>query len=158
MKTFSYLIPVFLLLTLAACDSVSDHDEHPEAEGLRLVLNGVNVYQVQGPTVSCDVEPCGIEIPVGEETALITAQFLDLNGDVIPAGEMEDALRLVHTIRDPSIATFEQHDEDGRFRFHLHGEEVGQTTLQLELFHDDHADFRTPPVADPNAVQIRVRE
>ena len=34
----------------------------------------------------------------------------------------------------------------GKFEFQLRGLKVGETTIVLEVTHDDHIDFRTVPI------------
>ena len=53
---------------------------------------------------------------------------------------------LGQSIADDSIAEFEQHDQDGMYRFHIVGKTAGATTLTLQLLHGDHADFEAPPI------------
>ncbi len=150
------------LMFFAACDNAVDddgHSDHAEAHGLRLTLNGVNVYQVLEGEVSCSSAPCGITISEGEETALISATFLDHDGDALSEAQLnEDQFSLGHEFETAGVAEFEQHDEDGKWRFHIHGEAAGTTAFQLKLMHGDHADFTTPPVSNENAIQITVTE
>ena len=37
-------------------------------------------------------------------------------------------------------------DDVGKFDFHLRGLKVGETTIELQVTHDDHVDFRTIPI------------
>ena len=34
----------------------------------------------------------------------------------------------------------------GKFEFQLRGLKVGETTIELQVTHDDHVDFRTIPI------------
>ena len=159
----SVLYSIFALLMafgLTACDDNpvdDDHDdEHAEVEGLALVINGVEVYRVLAGVVTCDDEPCGITVEAGAETPLIRVEFLDGEGDEIHAEDLDDDFTLGHEIDDTSIAEFEQHAEDGRWNFHIHGEQSGVTEMQLQLLHVGHADFTTPPLGNANAIAIAV--
>ncbi len=159
------LFPLLLLisagLTLSACDNAveENENEHAEAYGVRLVLNGVTVYQVFQGQVSCASEPCGVTIAEGEETALITAIFLDEDEDVISQSILDrDEYSMGYEFESEGIAEFEQHEEDGKWSFHLHGESAGSTRFQIKMKHGDHADFTTPPLADANAILITVTE
>lgn len=148
-----------LLSLMAGCDGnpVDDDDhDHAEVEGLALILNGVEIYRVLEGVVSCTPATCGVTVAEGQETALITVEFLDHDGDEIHADDLDDDFSLGHVIADASIAEFEQHAGDGKWSFHVHGEAAGQTRMQLQLLHVGHADFTTPPTSDANAILVVV--
>ena len=159
-----YFLPALCLLaatlTLSACDNPvdDDHDDHAEVHGLLLELNGVEVYRVLEGQVTCAQTPCGITVVEGEETALISVEFLAEDGDHIHGEDLDEAFGLGYEIADPSVAEFEQHDEDGKWRFHIHGEQAGETRMQLQLLHNNHADFTTPPLESADAIVVRVTE
>ena len=158
---FNLLFVLFLPFALAACSDNpvdDDHDDHAEAEGMALVINGVEVYRVLQGQVSCAQEPCGVTVSPGDETPLITVEFLDADGDEIHAEDLDDGSGLGYEIADETIAAVEQHAEDGAWRFHIQGLQAGTTRMQVMLMHGDHADFTTPPLSNPDAVTIRVQE
>lgn len=166
-RTLSSLLTLLLLAaSVAACGDNpvdGDEEEHSDVDGLRLILDGVEVYRVLDGQVSCQQEPCGIDVTEGDETALITIEFLDDGGDEVHADDLEGEFSLGYEIADSDIAEVEQHAEDGPWAFHVVGLQAGETKMQLELRHgdvsDEHGDFRTPPLDAANedrAISIRV--
>lgn len=133
------------LAFVAACsdDPVASEDDHAEAEGVQLILNGETIASYDGDSRTWTGE---MEVEVGQETAHIAVRFVDHDGDAIP---LEDNLYLEVEVEDESIAEFEQ-DEPGEFGGHLHGESVGETDVTFRLMHgavgSGHADFETTPV------------
>ncbi|MEO1023343.1 MAG: hypothetical protein AAFW89_12440 [Bacteroidota bacterium] len=137
------VITLFAALSFTACDNSSDDDdhEHADAEGFVLRMNGQDVV-TQLP--DADVTG-GFTIAAGEETPLITIQFIDHDGDFFQPEGDEYSLRA--TFSTPEIAEFEQHEEDGTWSFHIHAEAVGTTNMTLQLYHNDHSDFDTQEIA-----------
>jgi len=137
---------LLLALFVAACGddpAGMDDDDHAEADGVELVLNGQTVASYDGD----DQEwTGGLSVPVGEETAHIDVRFVDHDGDRIPA---DDDLYLDVVVEDEDIAEFEQ-DTPGEFGGHLHGLAEGETELKFRLMHgavgSGHADFETTPL------------
>lgn len=133
------------LAFVAACsdDPMAPEDEHAEAEGVQLILNGETIASYDGDSQTWTGE---MEVEVGQETAHIAVRFVDHDGDAIP---LEDNLYLEVEVEDESIAEFEQ-DEPGEFGGHLHGISVGETDVTFRLMHgavgSGHADFETTPV------------
>ncbi len=156
---------VFLLLGagVIGCDNPVDNgddDDHAEADGLRLLLDGAVVYRVLEDQVSCPEEPCEIVVTEGEETAVLTVEFLAADGDEIHDEDLDDDVSLGFEMADPAVAEFEQ---DGRWSFRVVGKQAGETKAQLHLMHVDHPDYSTPPtqengVPNPNALTIRVAQ
>lgn len=149
------------VLTIAACDSnpVDDHDDDHAAgvEGLTVMMNGAEVWRVLEGEVTCADAHCGFVIAVGEETPLITVEFLSHEGEEIHSEDLGAGFTLGHALAQEGIVEFEQHAGDGKWSFHLHGESAGTTAFQLRLLHNGHADFTTPPVTAANALQITVQ-
>ena len=165
-RTYFYLFTIFMVLTaagLAACDSnpvEEDDEEHSEAYGLRLVQNGVEVYQVLDGQVTCPQAPCGITVAEGAETG-VTVSFLDVDGDLIHDDDLEEDYSLGFEMADPTIAEAEQRAQDGKWSFHVLGERAGETRMVVKLVHlgdISHADFQTPPLDSPNALTVRVEQ
>ncbi len=134
---------LFLLLVtglFAACDnstSADDDDHHEEPAGFVLKMNGQDVVtQLPGGDVSGE-----FELEPGEETALITIFFLAEDGDEFQPDEPEFSLGA--EFEDAGIAEFEQHEEDGKWSFHIHAEAEGITDMTLMLMHNGHSDFDT---------------
>ncbi len=140
------LISVFVLLVISlfitGCDHGHDHDhnhDHADAEGLVLVMNGVEIVKVWEGKVTGK-----ITVKVNEDTPLIRTFFLDDHQDrFVPE---ENDFFLMNEIANKDIAEFEQHSSDGKWNFHIEGKAAGNTTIVLKLMHVDHADFLTPPI------------
>lgn len=137
-------VAVVFAIALAACsDTPMEPDDHAEAEGVEIVMNGNVIASYDGETRTWDGE---LEVDEGEETPHITVRFVDHNGDPIP---LDDDFYLEVDVEDTSIAEFEQ-DTPGEFGGHLHGNMEGDTDVTFKLMHGEvgsgHADFVTEPV------------
>ncbi|MEX0845262.1 MAG: hypothetical protein WD022_08260 [Balneolaceae bacterium] len=150
MKTFNIVslfktlfASIFLIAFAAACSNSAsdDHEEHSDPEGFVLKMNGQNIVtQTPGGTLTGE-----FELEPGQETDLITLYFLDADGDEFRP--TEDEYTLGYEFEDTGIAEFEQHAEDGKWSFHLHAEEVEDSTnLRLMLMHNGHSDFTTQDI------------
>lgn len=131
-----------VLFTLTACSNPASSEEeehHEEPVGAVLTMNGQEVarYDSEGVTG-------GIEVSEGEETTLITIWFLADDGDLFQPDEPEYSLKWEGI--DTSIADVEQHDEDGKWSFHIHGEAQGSTSVTFQLDHNGHADLETEAI------------
>lgn len=162
-----FLYTIFMLLTaagLAACgdNPVDDgDDEHSEADGLRLVLNGVEVYRVLDGQMSCQQEPCGITVVEGAETGVVTVSFLDIDGDIIHDEDLDEDYSLGFEVGDAAVAEAEQRAQEGKWTFRVLGKQAGETRMVVKLVHLGdiaHADFQTPPLDSPNVLMIRVAQ
>lgn len=148
MKKYNFLSVVktvftFILLatiSIACTNSTSSDDDHGDAEGFRLKLNGQTVVE-QLPDQNIDGE---FDLTEGEETDLITIFFLDHDG--VEFQPEEDSFTLGHEFDDEGIVEFEQHAEDGKWSFHLHAEAEGVTNLRLMLMHSGHSDFTSQDI------------
>ncbi|MDK9699187.1 MAG: hypothetical protein OEM52_03415 [bacterium] len=113
-------------------------NDHAEAEGLILRLNGVSIVTVDSGVVTGE-----IEIGLGEETDLIRTRFIDPDGDeFVPS---VDHHRISIVIADTSIAEYEQHTGEA-WDFHIIGKQAGETSVVIGVLHGDHLDFRTPVI------------
>lgn len=134
---FTILLSLAVLAT--ACNNPAgddDEEEHHEPVGAVLKMNGDEIARYEDGEVTGQ-----IEVNSGEETALITIYFLAEDGDEFQPDEPENSLSWKNI--DGAIAEVEQHDEDGKWSFHIHGVETGETSVVFQLFHDDHSDFDT---------------
>jgi hypothetical protein len=125
------------ILTACSNSTSSGEEEHGDAEGFRLKMNGQTIVE-QLPEQDITGE---FELTPGEETDLITIVFIDHDGTEFTPDDPD--LTLGHEFEDAGIAEFEQHDEDGKWSFHLHAESEGITDLRLMLMHSGHSDFTT---------------
>lgn len=145
-KIFSNTIPSIILITILSlsifgCSNpAGSEDDHPAPMGAVLKMNGQEIarYDQDGVTGQ-------IEVNAGQETTLITLFFLDADGNEFQPDEPE--LSLNWRDIDTSIANVEQHAEDGKWSFHIHGEAQGNTSVVFQLFHDGHSDFDTDPIS-----------
>lgn len=133
---------VAILITASACNNPASSDEeehHEEPVGVVLMMNGQEIarYNEDGVTGQ-------IEVEAGAETTLISIFFLTDDGDEFQPDEPEFSLNWKDI--DTSIADVEQHDEDGKWSFHIHGEAAGNTSVVFQLFHEGHSDFDTQPI------------
>lgn len=140
LKNITFAFLALSLLTAACSNPASSDDDHDhEVEGAVLIMNGQEIarYDESGVTGQ-------LEVDAGQETPLISIFFLDHDGDQFQPDEPELSLNWKDI--DMSIADIEQHSEDGKWRFHLHGEAQGNTSVVFQLFHDGHSDFDTLPI------------
>ncbi|MDZ7773624.1 MAG: hypothetical protein U5K31_12930 [Balneolaceae bacterium] len=135
------LTVLVLLTTVAACSNPADSEEehHEEPVGAVLMLNGEEIARYENGQVTG-----GITLNEGEETALISIFFLSEDGDQFQPDEPEYSLNF--DVEDPTVAEVEQHDEDGKWRFHVHGEAAGTTSIVFSLYHNNHSDFDTDDI------------
>lgn len=144
---FLHSIKTISIITLSAlifvsCDNStsSEEEEHSDPAGVRLIMNGQTVVeQLPGGTLTGE-----FELTPGEETPLITIYFLDDDGDQFQPDEPEFSLNAV--FETDGIAEFEQHEEDGKWSFHIHAEAEGITDMTLQLMHNGHSDFNTQDI------------
>lgn len=152
----SRIISTFVLIfsalfILSSCDNSTgsddhDHDEHQDPSGFVLKMNGaVMVEQLPGQDVTG-----AFELEHGEETDLISIFFLAEDGDEFQPEE--DSYSLGYEFEEEGIAEFEQHEEDGKWSFHIHAEAEGITDMSLMLMHSGHSDFTT------QAIHVHVEE
>lgn len=147
MKNYITQIAIFtfFIISLTAFSSCtnstsSEEEEHEDAEGIRLKLNGAVVAeQLPGQSLTG-----AFVLTPGEETDLITVYFLDDHGDEFQPDE--DEFTLGYNFDDEGIVEFEQHDEDGKWSFHLHAEAEGTTNMQIMLMHVGHTDFTSEDI------------
>lgn len=135
---------LLILWTGCADNPVTPAEEHFEARGLALRINGVDTVVVD----SNRLKQGRIMIKAGTETDHISIQFIrESDGTRGVPPDTETEFQLGWTIADTTIANLERDDDhDGKWAFHLHGLKPGSTTLVLKLLHGDHPDFQTLPI------------
>lgn len=149
-----YLIGTVISILLISCSnpaSDDDHDEHTEPYGLELVMNGETILEYFDGDINGQ-----LSVNEGEETSLITLRFLNEVREEIHEDDLDEEYSLAWEIADDQILAIEQHDEDGKWGFHIHGKSEGTSNIQLRLMHGDHADFETPDVASDEAIEVQV--
>ena len=154
MRPFNTKVPVALLLTVltliltvgcdnpASSDDHDDHDEHEHAEGAVLKMNGAEIVRIADGIIQSGQ----IEVSEGEKTPLITIYFLTEDGDEFQPDDPDYSLRWDQI--NESIAEVEQHAEDGKWGFHIHGLASDSTTVRFRMWHngETHADYETPEI------------
>ncbi|PAU92788.1 hypothetical protein CK503_14960 [Aliifodinibius salipaludis] len=144
------------VLLFAGCSnpaSNDDHEEHSEPHSIEFVTDGKTIV-TYGSEVSGH-----FDVEEQDDTSLITAKFFDEDGNEIHGDDLDDEYSLAWEIADTDHADIEQHDDDGRWSFHIAGKAAGETVVQFLLQHgDDHADFYTPAINESNAIKIHVEE
>jgi hypothetical protein len=135
---FSFFTLISIIL-LSSCSNDSnpvgndDNSEHFEAIGLYLIESGDTIVAYIGGIVTGQ-----IEVADSSETPLIYAKFLTDDGNVgTPQGD-HHSLQL--EIADTTIAVTETHAGED-WEFHVIGKQVGQTSIEISIFHNDHPDF-----------------
>lgn len=163
MKTFQLISTrILLLLTLfstllfTACSdnpAGDDDEEHTEPDGLELVHDGEVIYEYtlgEGLT-----EHTHMHFHVGEEY-LFEVHFLDEDGDHIHAEDFDEGYSLDWDIENEDILQIHQHEEDGRWNFHLEGIAEGGSKVQFLLDHGDHSHLETPAIDEENAIEFHI--
>jgi hypothetical protein len=134
MKNVFLFVFLFGFFALSCDNHAHDHDDdHMEPVGFFLRESGATLVTYQNATVTGSVT-----VAAGAETGLISVVFVnEENEEFTPEGD-EYALNLSTT---SSAFEFEQHAEDGKWRFHIKGITAGSGEFVLRLMHGDHADF-----------------
>ena len=141
---FTHIINISLILfILNGCSDDSnpvngDNTTHFEAIGLYLIESGDTIVSYLGGTVAGQ-----IEVADSAETPLIFVKFLTDDGTVGTPQGPEHSLQL--TVADTSFAEPETHQGED-WEFHIKGKQIGQTTLEISIFHNDHPDFVSRPI------------
>lgn len=147
MKIFKqYSIAFLSIITGAlffnACENSTgseEHIEHSDPFGVAMILNEVEIALQENGEISYN-EGNHLELEVGEETDLITIRWIAEDGDrFVP--DTEDGYGLNWVVENEDVLEIEQHDEDGAWSFHLIAKSAGDSHLQFQLWHNDHADF-----------------
>ncbi len=128
-------------------DPMSEHEEHFEPEGLVLIDSGNRFFRYfEGQIDASGGRADHLEVPNGGLTAKWTIMFLDHDGDEIaPPDDPDDSF--TWEIADATVVEVHQEPADvGKFEFQLRGLKAGETTIELQVAHDDHIDFRTIPI------------
>ncbi|WP_340103676.1 hypothetical protein [Rhodohalobacter sp. 8-1] len=139
-------LALFTLFAFTSCSnpaSSDDDEEHLTPFGVALILNGVEVaVQENGEVTYADGDH--LELEIGEETNLITLRWIAEDGDrFVP--NTDEGYSLSWIVDNENVVEVEQHEEDGAWAFHIVGLSAGESDIQFQLFHNDHADFTSSP-------------
>lgn len=145
----SVVAVLFLSTVIISCSNSvgsddDEHEEHSEPFGVALIMNGTEIAVQENGLVSY-ASGDHIDIGAGEETDLITVQFIAEDGDRFEP-HADEGYSLRWSGYDETILEVEQHEEDSPWQFHLVGAAPGETDIQFELWHnDEHKDFTSSP-------------
>lgn len=137
------LTTTFLLMIslIAGCNPTGSEEElHDEPFGLVLLTGGVTLAEQRDGVVTY-ASGSSLSVPAGDETPLITLRFLDEDGDRFTPDEPE--YELDWAIGNSDVLGVHQHEEEGKWNFHLEGEQAGTTSIRFFLMHDGHSDFES---------------
>lgn len=148
-RTLSRLAVVLLAVFMFnACDTTSsndddhDHDEHSDPFGLKIMHDGEEIAKQENGEVSYSGDHNAIEIEAGVTYGPLQIMLLAEDGDEFLPDDEDYFLRI--NIADESVV--HTHDVDApNFRFGLHGEGEGETTVTFDVMHIDHSDFESLP-------------
>lgn len=141
------LLTVLFLFIIVGCKKEENPivpEEHFEAEGLYLLNNKSDtvVYYFQGKFRATDT----LSVTNGNYGDDLSVRFLDATGKSMnPQGEEADGYSFDWAIADTSKAKAELLATKF-WDFKIFGKKVGQTTIELQMLHLGHVDFRTIPV------------
>ncbi|MCZ7555048.1 MAG: hypothetical protein M5R41_01425 [Bacteroidia bacterium] len=142
-----FLALSFFVLTITGCedDHVHPAGDHFEAIGVVLYRGDTAVFSilrgVTGDTLSIASGVTGEDYDV---------RFYDADERIVEADDDHSTLgweigdsSLLEVVQDPG--------KEGKFEFRLRGKAAGSTTLELQILHEGHADFRS------GKIPVRVR-
>jgi hypothetical protein len=138
---FRMPLALAVLLLTAACDNPVEPDDHPEAGGVVILdaaSGAVLALSVGANTVFTQPLELGVS-----ETLEVEVKFLDASAPndltlaFLPHEDEGESLRVI--IANEAIVSYDDHGDHGDFT----GNAAGQTTVQFELRHGGHADFRS---------------
>ena len=146
---------IIMGLVVISCDNSNPAatEEHIDAEGFALEIDGSEVYRELEGTITGD-----LSVAING-TLELSIHFLDYDGNEIEHEEEEggEEEELSFVIADSSIISVEAEDhEDGgdnhgdehhELGFELTGLLAGTTTFTLSLMHDGHADYTSLPIS-----------
>ncbi len=137
-------------LLLGGCDDPTDVEEHLEASGFVVIVDGVEALRfmdADGGTPQLSLDAGAIyEV----EVALLDEDGHELEAGHEEEGEHEHEDELAITILDTSVATFTPEEHTGtedHEHVAIHGEletlTAGTTAVELCLEHEGHCDYET---------------
>lgn len=153
----TFVLPLCAIFFLTACSDNpashdDDHEDHADAHGAELIVGNSVVYRVLEGEVSCDTAPCGISTVVGEATE-VQVRFIDDDGDEVHEEDLEEGFTMTFSVNPPGVAVVEP---VGDWGLRVTGVIAGSSVMQIQLNHEGHPDFITPPLENDGAIVIEV--
>ncbi|KAA3655729.1 MAG: hypothetical protein DWQ10_17010 [Calditrichaeota bacterium] len=135
---------LILSFSFYACDEdnpVNDDgdNDHAEAVGLVVLQSETEIVRYENGAVTGE-----ITLKAGEATQLSVLFINDHDGELFSPDE--DHHSLDWTVADQTIADLSQDGITAAWEFQVSGEKVGNTTVELKILHEDHADFVSLPI------------
>ena len=142
-RKFYIITAIFpFILILGGCKketSVTEPDkDHFDAEGL-VIMNDAFQEKLR---VFRGITTDTLKVPLNGMTEHLKIKFLDENNKLINPPEDKNKT-LSWVIADTTKLGVFRHDDDS-WEFHLMGKKEGKTTIEFQILHVDHPDFRTP--------------
>lgn len=140
-RFLSVIALVGALGILTACDNPVEEggDDHEGAEAAGVILSSGEEELVR--VLNLEISDT-LFVPVGEEVD-IEVEFLDDHGDPIHTEDFGDEISMQVEVQDGAVAAA---STTGPWSFSIDGQQIGETTLAVKLFHVDHEDFTTPEI------------
>lgn len=143
-RNFGAALALVGLLGAGACGDPAGLDDHADAEGAVIRLNGQVVASYDGDSRQWTGE---LSVAAGQSTGTLTVSFVDHDGDDVRPGS-DYYLQVDFANTGPTVAAFD-HDAPGSFTGSLRGIAAGQSTVVFRLMHGSvgrgHSDFNTAP-------------
>ncbi len=126
------------LLLFTACGN--DHDHHYSPVGI-ILSQGDDMLVTQEEGVVTYATGDAIPVPAGESTQTISVAFISDDGHHFTPEAGEYSLR--HTIGNEEVLGVTHPVDGDEWSFRMNGLQAGSSTIQLELWHAGHSDFRS---------------
>lgn len=128
---------ILVTLVFSGCKK-SDHDDHLDIGGFRILMNNEVVAQQTGTVVTGQ-----ISLDRGQTSGVMTVEFRDPEGNVLNITDND--LYLQVTSSTTSVASTQQ-VTGSKWSFQVVGLSPGQSSLTISLMHGNHADFESRPI------------
>ena len=142
MKVSKQFITILLIFAgsvyMMAC---STGHSHIDANGVVLTLNGEEIARQDGTTVTY-THGNAITLERGTPSGMIMVQFINDNNELFTPEGRDYFLEV--TIADTNVLSVMGKADNG-WGVQLNPQQAGESNVQFEIFHVDHADFTSRP-------------